>query len=383
MLKHVQIRAFGHGFAVQRRITIGLHIAVRFVFAQGHIIGVRGGGARHKVPHFQKCYGKRINARPFQHQARILPHAAALLAVDVLVRKVQPAGESCFTVHDGDLAVVSVVEHFIVRDMQRKMQRIEYMALDARAAYLFVIITGQCEHGTEAVVDQAHVHARGGFFLKHGQRFVPHFAFFNDKIFHEDIFLRAADDLQKTGEKILPHGIILALRVAVERGRGVAGQIFHAAAKSGLPGVQGLCYRIVLHHGGGRGPFDVCKFARVFGGDALVAPPQVEYRPCNGQGHHNEQPHDFVSGIDVVAFDHGDDHQHADQREDDVSHRTRAAEYQHERRKKSPLACDQKPEQECPGEQKFEYLFHTVPPHRRKRALVPMLYSVPYFAQKK
>lgn len=44
---------------------------------------------------------------------------------------------------------------------------------------------------------------------------------------------------------------------------------------------------------------------------------------------------------------------------------------------------DQKPEQECPGEQKFEYLFHTVPPHRRKRALVPMLYSVPYFAQKK
>ena len=306
-----------------------------------------------------------------------------MLAVDVLVRKVQPAGESCFTVHDGDLAVVSVVEHFIVRDMQRKMQRIEYMALDARAAYLFVIITGQCEHGTEAVVDQAHVHARGGFFLKHGQRFVPHFAFFNDKIFHEDIFLRAADDLQKTGEKILPHGIILALRVAVERGRGVAGQIFHAAAKSGLPGVQGLCYRIVLHHGGGRGPFDVCKFARVFGGDALVAPPQVEYRPCNGQGHHNEQPHDFVSGIDVVAFDHGDDHQHADQREDDVSHRTRAAEYQHERRKKSHLACDQKPEQECPGEQKFEYLFHTVPPHRRKRALVPMLYSVPYFAQKK
>ena len=46
---------------------------------------------------------------------------AALLAVDVLVRKVQPAGESCFTVHDGDLAVVAVVEHFIVRDMQRKI----------------------------------------------------------------------------------------------------------------------------------------------------------------------------------------------------------------------------------------------------------------------
>ena len=57
----------GHGIgAFSYTHLIGLHIAVRFVFAQVHIIGVRGGGARHKVPHFQKCYGKRINARPFQ-----------------------------------------------------------------------------------------------------------------------------------------------------------------------------------------------------------------------------------------------------------------------------------------------------------------------------
>ena len=106
--------------------------------------------------------------------------------VDVFVGEVDPARECRHAVDDGDLAVRTVV----LRHVQYGAKAVEALAADAAFFQLRRVICRQFEHGTDVVVDDAHVHARGGAFFQHGKDRAPQFARRDDEVFEEDEFLR-------------------------------------------------------------------------------------------------------------------------------------------------------------------------------------------------
>ena len=107
------------------------------------------------------------------------------IAVDIFIGKVDAAGKADVTVDDTDLAVVTGVK----MAGQDWNEGVKNLALDTLFPQGLFISGRQGQDAAHIVIDDTDIHALLRLFLQHIQNGVPHGAFLNDEIFHEDITL--------------------------------------------------------------------------------------------------------------------------------------------------------------------------------------------------
>ena len=98
------------------------------------------------------------------------------------------------------------------------------MALDAELLKLFGIKGIDAAHAADIVVHEAHLDALFYLAREHFEDLVPEFAFLDDEVLHEDVFLGALQIGNEAGAERLANGEVLRLGVLVDERRVVAAQ---------------------------------------------------------------------------------------------------------------------------------------------------------------
>lgn len=246
-----------------------------------------------------------------------------------------------------------MVQQLIIGRVPRKAEGAYGKALNALRAQGFCIIGGQGEQAAKPVVQHAHIHALFCLLAQNFQRAAPHLAVLHNKVFHKDIMARRLQLFQKAGEKILPKGVIFHLGALVQRGGGVARQIFHMGAVFRVLAAKGARYGFILPHNFANPVLDAQKIFRLFRLNAVAAPQQVEQRARHGHRHHNQKPHDAVGWVGVRPLQNGHHHHHHHNGNQQVGHAAHTAECDHKGNKQRNLQQNHDPEEERAGHQKF------------------------------
>ena len=101
------------------------------------------------------------------------------IGVDVLVGQIDAAGDADISVYDADFPMVAVVH----KNVEGGLKGVEHLHLDAALLQLFIVASGERADGTEIVVDDPNVHAFFHLVREDVENRIPHFPFFDDKVF--------------------------------------------------------------------------------------------------------------------------------------------------------------------------------------------------------
>ena len=112
-VQDIHIHRFPHGFLIHRTVSIGHDKAVsRFRGFKGFtgnvplkVLFLRPGN----TPHLQEHHGHALHRIPPDHYSRILPVPEPLFYINILIRQIDPAGESDFSVNNQYFPVIPVV----------------------------------------------------------------------------------------------------------------------------------------------------------------------------------------------------------------------------------------------------------------------------------
>lgn len=333
----VEVRAGRDVFVVERGVGIGLHEPVGDIVAGGKVGSVVWGGIIDKAPDFKKGCGERIDRWPAQHKSRVFPVAKALFAVDVLIRKVEPAGKADLAVDDANFAVVAMVEKNVLADVCRHPDGVENARLNAIGAQSLLVPFGQGEQAAKAVPHNTDIDPFGCLAPQHGKGAVPHDAGLDDKILHKNAVLRLLELGQKSFKKIFAAFEITALGVTVQRCRRAGIEVFGLTRKGRIYLVQHFKQKGLRDHGGIGLALDLRKPLCDFGAQLLPAPQKVHHSPGDGQQHGDDDPHDLIRGVEVIFFEHKNQHQNAEDNHHGIGVRADIAELPDKKKEKADL----------------------------------------------
>ena len=304
----VDIEPVARRLGVERGVVIAQHPAV----LRGGLGGGRRGRHGHRllllqrkrVPEREEHVREAAHRRARQAEARVLPVAVGVLAVDVPVGEIHAAAVGDRVVHDEHFPVVAVVG----RPLQRE-QGVERHAADAQLFKREGVAEVERRDAPEVVVHHAHVQPLAHLLREDVDDALPHLARLDDEILEIDrLFCRS-----EVGEHVGVHRI--AQRVIADvlgAHEGIAGLmlqpadgLFHAlfplegrpaaGERSRLPGLlhapQALSQR-------------ACR--------APVAEEKVQQRTRDRYCEDHKQPQDFIRRL--VTLD--DDKQHQQHRRD-------------------------------------------------------------------
>ncbi len=188
---HLKINMLANVVKIHRAVGIRLDVAVtRQVIER---VGLRHiprnivlSLAARKSPHLKEHHRKAPCGVSAQHDTGVLPVTEALARVYILVGKVHASRKRHITVDDAYLAVITVV----LKNGEKRRERIEHTAPDARRFKLRAVILRKEKKAADVVIHHAHLNALCGFLLQHVKYGIPHLALLHDKILHKDVFLR-------------------------------------------------------------------------------------------------------------------------------------------------------------------------------------------------
>ena len=259
-VQDVDVHLLPHMVGVHGTVPVGDDEALRL--GRGGCRDLRHDGEVRRlfiqVPHLQEHQGEAAGGLALQHDGRVLPVTVFDNAVDVLVLKIHPAGESGAAVDHQDLPVVPVV---VVGGDERRNGG-EGLAADAQLPQPLRVVAGKRGQLAGPVVHHPHVHPLGRFAGQDLQDAAPHEALVHNEILQENEPLRLFQLPQQLLELLLAQGEVGHSRVLVDREgaapvqvagerRGAGGLLFQPLQGPGGGGEQVLG---LLHHVGGPVP---------------------------------------------------------------------------------------------------------------------------------
>ncbi|CDA61595.1 unknown [Clostridium sp. CAG:169] len=187
LVDEVEVDRFSHRFVIQRVVCKRLDDALCILVPAVRVVSgvVLALFFNQVVPHRQEHGGQAEHRFSFQQDGGILPVSMLFIAVDIFIGKVDAAGKADVTVDDTDLAVVTGVK-MAGQDWD---EGVKNLALDPLFPQGLFISGRQGQDAAHIVIDDTDIHALLRLFLQHIQNGVPHGAFLNDEVFHEDITL--------------------------------------------------------------------------------------------------------------------------------------------------------------------------------------------------
>ena len=215
--------------------------------------------------------------------------------MEIFVRQIITAGIAHFTVYDGDLPVIPVIEEQI----QKGLRRIEAAAPDPGFVQLCRIAPAGGADGAQVIIHQPHFHTLPGFPLQDLPDLPEGFPILQDEIFHENEGFRLFQIFFHIPQGIQCFAVIFDSRFAPNR---------HPLV---FPEISG---KVLLLQGQIPGDFRVFKEGRNFTLHALQAlsdasgrigqlSQKIQTQTHDGHGHHQHDPGQLKGRVGGVAVE--------------------------------------------------------------------------------
>ena len=166
-----------------------------------------------QLPQFQKCCRQTPDSLSLQPYAGILPVSIGMGSSEIFIGQIVSAGESHFSVNDGDLPVIPVIH----KQIQRGNSGIEYTAPDAPGIEPPGKLHVHISHGTEIIIQQPDFHACFCLPLQNLQKFPKGGAILHNEILHKNKGFRLFQILFHGFQRRLSQWIVSQRCIAPDR----------------------------------------------------------------------------------------------------------------------------------------------------------------------